>query len=237
MKTRAFRQRAERIFAIYRILIGSPHWKPYSKANLRSLTRSFDREYNQETGNSKEQETKPSLSGRSTAGMFRRATTDGSLCKSMKVLIIDDYRSHGESLVELVHVLGHDAQYAPNYSEAEWLLNVLPFDLALLDFDMPQMTGPMIAAKLAQRFPKVRPVIMSAHAPGKRRKKELGDWTFLQKPLTREQLQNLFSDFVREQRGCGLMLRASFQILKIEATSGGDFPSESSAESSRETEE
>ena len=149
----------------------------------------------------------------------------------MKILIIDDYRSHGESLAELVHVLGHEAQYAPSYTEAEWLLNVLSFDLALLDFDMPQMTGPMIAAELTERFPKVRPVIMSAHAPDHRRRKEIGDWTFLQKPLTREQLQTLFSDFVREQLGCGLMLRASFPILRIEPPGDEDLPSESTGES------
>ncbi len=214
--------------------VGRSRVKAHTKADLRSLTRSFDREYNQETGIAKSRNNQNLVVGLVHRGKRSRATTDDSLCKSMNVLIIDDYRSHGESLVELVHVLGHDAQYAPNYSEAEWLLNVLPFDLALLDFDMPQMTGPMIACKLTQRFPKVRPVIMSAHAPGKRRKKEIGDWTFLQKPLTREQLQNLFSDFVREQRGSDLMLRASFQILKIEATSGGDLPSESSAESSQE---
>ena len=136
----------------------------------------------------------------------------------MKVLIIDDYRSHGESLVELVNVLGHDAEYAPSYSEAEWLLSVLSFDLALLDFDMPQMTGPMIAVRLTKRFPKVRPVIMSAHAPDQERRKEIGSLTFLQKPLTREQLENLFADLVREQQRGDLMLRASFPILKIEGT-------------------
>jgi two-component system response regulator YesN len=152
----------------------------------------------------------------------------------MNVLIIDDYRSHGESLVELVEVLGHEAQYAPSYSEAEWLLSVLSFDVALLDFDMPQMTGPMIASEIAQRFPKVRPVIMSAHAPDTRRRQEIGEWTFLQKPLTRERLQALFSDFVREQRGCGLMLRGSFPILRIDAR--GESPSSDSTGRPREEE-
>lgn len=152
----------------------------------------------------------------------------------MKVLIIDDYRSHGESLVELVNVMGHDAQYAPSYPEAEWLLSVLTFDLALLDFDMPQMTGPMIAGRLTQKFPKVRPVIMSAHAPDQWRKKEIGNLTFLQKPLTREQLENLFTDLVREQQGVSLMLRASFPILKIDETTNEGPAPESSAESAGE---
>lgn len=155
----------------------------------------------------------------------------------MKVLIIDDYRSHGESLVELVNVLGHDAQYAPSYPEAEWLLSALPFDLALLDFDMPEMTGPMIAGRLTQRFPKVRPVIMSAHAPDQQRRKEIGNLMFLQKPLTREQLETLFTDLVREQQGGGLMLRASFPILKIGGTSEPDARQSSSESPGEDTED
>ena len=141
----------------------------------------------------------------------------------MKILIIDDYRSHGESLVELVHILGHEAQYAPSYTEAEWLLDLFPFDLALLDFDMPHMTGPMIASELTQRFPRVRSVIMSAHAPDADRQEEIGDWTFLQKPLSRQKLQALFNDLIREKGGSSLMLRASFPIVKVEETDG-DFP-------------
>ena len=112
-------------------------------------------------------------------------------------------------------MLGHEAQYAPSFTEAEWLLNLFPFDLALLDFDMPQMTGPMIAAKLAQRFPKIHPVIMSAHAPDHRRKEEIGNWPFLQKPLSRQKLQTFLDDFLRAQGGSSLMLRASFPILRV----------------------
>ena len=112
----------------------------------------------------------------------------------MNVLIIDDYESHGESLVELVQMLGHDAQYAPSFAEAEWLLDLLPFQVALLDFDMPAMTGPTIAANLVKRFPQIRPVIMSARPPDAERRAAIRDWTFVQKPLSREVLQDLFND-------------------------------------------
>ena len=53
----------------------------------------------------------------------------------MNVLIIDDYESYGESLVERVQMRGHDAQYAPSFAEAEWRLDLLPFQVALLDLD------------------------------------------------------------------------------------------------------
>lgn len=133
----------------------------------------------------------------------------------MNVLIIDDYESYGESLVELVQMLGHDAQYAPSFAEAEWLLDLLPFQVALLDFDMPAMTGPTIAANLVKRFPQIRPVIMSARPPDAERRAAIRDWTFVQKPLSREVLQDLFNDIVRQKAGFGLLRRGFFPILRV----------------------
>ena len=133
---------------------------------------------------------------------------------AMNVLIIDDYKSYGESLVSMIRVLGHEAQYAPSYTEAEWLLDLFPFQLALLDFDMPVMTGPTIAEKLTKRFPTIRPVIMSARPPDDSRREEIGDWTFLQKPLTRTVLQELLNHLAIEKTGVRLMIRPSFEIVR-----------------------
>ena len=66
----------------------------------------------------------------------------------MNILVIDDYESYGESLVELLQALGHEAEYAPSYQDAEWLLELFEFEVALLDFDLPVLTGPKIAEEL-----------------------------------------------------------------------------------------
>ena len=134
----------------------------------------------------------------------------------MKILIIDDYKSHGESLVELVHALGHEAQYAADLAEAEWLLDLLSFDVALLDFDMPKMSGPAIADQLVLRYPKVRPVIMSAARLNAERRRRIGDLRFLAKPLTRHTLESLFAEFQRELAGSQLMRRAPMAIRPVE---------------------
>lgn len=139
----------------------------------------------------------------------------------MKILIIDDYESYGESLVDLFDTLGHEAQYASSYSEAEWLLDLFPFELALLDFDMPAMTGPSIAQIITQRYPQIYAVIMSSHVPDPARRKEIGDWTFLQKPLSQQILQKLLSELTHQRTGFGIVRRASFPILRIEAPDGG----------------
>ena len=149
----------------------------------------------------------------------------------MRILIIDDYKSHGESLAELVQVLGHEAQYAASYTEAEWLLGLFSFDVALLDFDMPTMTGAHVARKLRRDYSHIHPVIMSARTLEKESPRELVGLTVLQKPLSREILEELFANTVRARSGPGLMLRASFPILKVPSADDPDAEEDDEARS------
>lgn len=134
----------------------------------------------------------------------------------MRILIIDDYRLHAESLVDLLGTLGHEALYAPSYSEAQWLLDLFPFDLAILDFDMPQMSGPAIAAKLAERFPSMRSVIVSAHSLEGARRVELGSLLFLPKPLQPQALAALLQSLQAVDAGLPLTVRRAFPMVKYE---------------------
>lgn len=116
----------------------------------------------------------------------------------MRILVLDDYRSHGESLAELLHSRGHEALYAANYQNAEWLLELFPFDFAILDFDMPDLSGPAVAARLARRSPPVRSAIMSAQPLTAPRRDELGGLRFLHKPFALARLLELLSEVERE---------------------------------------
>jgi len=132
----------------------------------------------------------------------------------MRILILDDYRSHGESLAELLGSIGHEATYAETYSDAEWLLDLLRFDIALLDFDMPGLSGPAVAARLAARFPRIRSVIMSARKPTPARLKEIGSLPFLEKPVPMAVLLELLRDVERELLGVALVQRTAFSVVK-----------------------
>jgi DNA-binding response OmpR family regulator len=132
----------------------------------------------------------------------------------MRVLVIDDYQSHGESLAEFLQTRGHEALYASGYADAEWLLGLFRFDLAILDFDMPGMSGPAMAAKLAERSPNLRCVIVSAHTPAGKRRAELGDLPFIKKPVAPRELLEFLEALDRERVGYSVVLRSTYSIVK-----------------------
>ena len=132
----------------------------------------------------------------------------------MRILVIDDYRNHGESLLDLLRTLGHDALYAQSYGEAQWLLDLFRFDLAVLDFDMPETTGPAAARHLATRFPDMEQVIVSAHALRGTRREEVGDLAFLPKPVNRTALAALLDQIEQARIGSALVLRGPFAVIK-----------------------
>ena len=134
----------------------------------------------------------------------------------VRILVIDDYHTHAESLVELLEALGHEALYAPTYSEAEWFLDLFQFDLAILDFDMPEMSGPAMARRFTVRNPKMQSVIVSAHSPQDERLKELGELLFLPKPLKSAALSDLLESVRILQTGLPLVLRQAFPLKKYD---------------------
>jgi len=132
----------------------------------------------------------------------------------MRVLVIDDYQSHGESLAEFLQTRGHEAMYSGGYADAEWLLGLFRFDLAILDFDMPGMSGPAMAAKLAERFPRLRSLIVSAHAPVGKRRAELGDLPFIKKPVPPQELLDFIEAMNRERVGFSIVLRSAYSLVR-----------------------
>ncbi len=106
----------------------------------------------------------------------------------MHVLIIDDYPSYGESLAEMVEVLGHRALYVPDYSAATEYLASIEFQVALVDWNMPRLAGPEVALELATHYPTIRPVIMSSVAPSEAERRAIERWLFLAKPVKRDDL-------------------------------------------------
>ena len=130
----------------------------------------------------------------------------------MRILVIDDYQPHGESLRELLEARGHEALYAESYSHARGHLEVLRFDLAFLDLDMPSLRGPIVADLLAERFPGLRSVIVSAHAMTDDRRREVGDRPFLRKPVSIEALLECLARVERELVGLAVVPRSVFPI-------------------------
>jgi DNA-binding NtrC family response regulator len=132
----------------------------------------------------------------------------------MRILVIDDDKAHGESLIDLLASLEHEGLYATGYEDAQWLFELFQFDVVILDFDMPRTTGPVAAARLAQRFPDMLTVIVSAHEPTEERREQIGDLHFLPKPIAPTALEALLQAVERSRLGTELMRRAAFPLVK-----------------------
>lgn len=143
----------------------------------------------------------------------------------MRILVMDDYRPHGESLAELLQTKGHDAIYAQSYADAQWLFELFHFDSAFLDFDMPALSGPAVAAKLSEQFPTLLSVIVSAIVPAGARRAELRDLPFLKKPVLVEALWDVVAAIERQLAGSSLVRRMVYPLTKYqEGGPRGDRP-------------
>lgn len=131
----------------------------------------------------------------------------------MKILVIDDYRPHGESLRELLESRGHEALYAESLDDAGRYLDTLRFDLAFLDFDMPRLKGTSVAARLASRFPRLRSVIVSARELDPDQLQREGGFLYLRKPVSLEALGACLQRLERERIGSALVRRAALPLV------------------------
>ncbi|MCZ6794845.1 MAG: response regulator [Planctomycetota bacterium] len=129
----------------------------------------------------------------------------------MRILIIDDDRAHGESLSDLLNSRGHEAYFAPSLSEATWLFDLFRFDLAILDHDMPDLTGPQVARKLRTGDPAIRTILMSARESNRESCRALGSVPFLDKPIDVDRLLKLIGDLASPEAS-SLILRLSFPL-------------------------
>jgi DNA-binding response OmpR family regulator len=131
----------------------------------------------------------------------------------MRLLIIDDDKAHGESLSDLLNTRGHEAYFAPSLSEARWLLELFAFDLALVDYDMPEHSGPQVARQLIALDSQLRCIVMSARENDDSRQNELGDLPFMSKPISTGELFELIIDAMAEDAGTSLVVRSPFPLI------------------------
>jgi DNA-binding NtrC family response regulator len=133
----------------------------------------------------------------------------------MRVLIIDDDRSHGESLAALLNVRGEEAYFASEIGEASWFLDLFRFDVAVIDYDMPRLIGPEVASELRDRDPRLKAIVMSAHTATSERLEAIGALPFLSKPIQIDALLRLMRELILPGSSSALTLRFNFPLQRL----------------------
>ena len=129
--------------------------------------------------------------------------------KGKRILVVDDLVYNRRSIVEFFQTIGSDCDEAENGHEALALLEKNRYYLALLDWDLPGLTGPEIARRHRKNTPE-DPVILiavTAYTDGgkKRESEEAGMNGYISKPLTAVRLAYCLANIQdwkpREKRG------------------------------------
>jgi len=131
----------------------------------------------------------------------------------LRLLIIDDDKPHGESLADLLNSSGHEAYFASSLDDAQWLLELFRFNIALVDYDMPVLDGPEVARRLQEHDPELRAVVMSARENDATRRSELGALPFVPKPISADGLLALIVEVASQQAGTALVVRVEFPLV------------------------
>ncbi len=138
----------------------------------------------------------------------RTATPSSETGHRLRVLIVDDVAVNQKLASSIVESAGHDAVSAGGGREALQALRSLPYDMVLMDVEMPDMDG-LDATRAVRKLPgavgRIPIVAMTAH-PGDEyldRCVEAGMNGYLAKPLDAEELLQILRKCASEAAGGG----------------------------------
>ncbi len=102
-----------------------------------------------------------------------------------RIIVVEDEAGAREGLVDLLSMLGYEVTAAGSAREVELLASEGGFDLLLSDLLLPDVSGADLAARLRERWPRLRVILMSGYTEDEavRRDVVAGTVRFLQKPF------------------------------------------------------
>ena len=117
------------------------------------------------------------------------------MCRSLRLLVVEDHPDSAELLAELLQHHGHTVQIATTASDAIALANEHPFDVVLSDVGLPDASGYELMAQLRERFAmKGIAVTGAGRASDVERGRAAGFSAHLTKPFSMRSLQRALEE-------------------------------------------
>ena len=114
-----------------------------------------------------------------------------------RILVVDDNSDAGDSLAEILNLLGADVRVARDGPQALDVFEAYRPSVVLLDIGMPGMNGYDVARAIRTRFPEKRPMLVALTGWGqeddRRRAREAGFDHHLVKPVELEQITSILA--------------------------------------------
>jgi two-component system response regulator HydG len=108
---------------------------------------------------------------------------------SYRILVVEDHADAARMMQQMVRILGHSAEVSANVSQAIDRASREAFDLLLVDFRLPDGSGPDLLKTLSERGP-VKAVLLTAYDPSDLGPSlTVGFSACLRKPVEMQELQ------------------------------------------------
>lgn len=113
-----------------------------------------------------------------------------------RILIVDDDRDTCTNFSDILQELGFNTDVAHDGPSALRLVRANYYDIALLDFMMPEMDGATLFREIKKIRPETNAVMITAYAgkDGAQAARDAGAMRILSKPVEMQELINLVSE-------------------------------------------
>jgi len=120
-----------------------------------------------------------------------------------RVLVVDDNRDLGELTSEILKERGFRVNIAFDGESAVAKIKKQPYDLMLLDYRLPGISGLTVLEKTQQIRPNLRTIMISAFGNDstRARARELGAYAFLDKPFNIDGLVKVVKKTLSKGKG------------------------------------
>lgn len=119
-----------------------------------------------------------------------------------RVLVVDDNRDLGELTSEILEERGFKVNIAYDGESALARIKQEPYDLMILDYKLPRMSGLTVLERTLRIRPNLKTIMISAFGDDstRTRAKELGAYAFLDKPFNIDRLKKIVKKALTEQK-------------------------------------
>lgn len=121
------------------------------------------------------------------------ATAQAGVAQPLRILLVEDQEDLRETSLQLLDILGADAQGAVDAESAETMLAREHFDVLITDITLPGRSGIELAMRMAERQPGLKVVFCSGYGAPTDLPKGLRSWN-LPKPYGVPQLEGLLEE-------------------------------------------
>ncbi|WP_419189761.1 response regulator [Stieleria marina] len=119
--------------------------------------------------------------------------------KHNRILIVDDHQDICASMRDILDDVGYEVVVTGNANDALEQVDLTPFDVVLLDYQMPDMNGAALLRIIKQKQKAVTAFLITAYAgsTGAQDALNIGATAVLQKPINVVELLGYLADAER----------------------------------------